>query len=544
MTVTFTVGPDANSLDPNISSWLSSNPFSLEFMSSLSSFVPDTSSWMPDQLSTTQLVFKNGTDFVVIQGTGMALNGGLTLGSTTSLGDFLDNVSGTITNLRLVTGGSFNSGNDTVSGTTIGTASFSATQWQVTSPNSDGQTQTVTVTGTDLPTSLSAVTGIFAGTYAGSAIALSGITLTGPSQTETISFSSTALDITIDGYELAIDGSSLPTSLTAAEIDGTAPISFSSTLTGATLTDLGNGQVDAALSGLGAGIAVSVEEGGIVTGFQDVFGAGVIDASAYTGDITEAITDSGDIEINGKYVSDVPVADLIGGSGMNTIDLTDFASGSGATVFLGDGSVSNGIGGTQGLRNFTEVVLDPFSASAGPLLTVGGVATGDILQLDLPPEFVNSVTETPSSFTVTLDPFFDLAPVTYGVTGGYGTLAESADANGNTDLTFKAVNPPTEFAALGRHTTPVAGVQVVVENVGAAESRGLFSQPASQPGGISPPRAPPPPAPSAAATDSQVALLAAAIASVPASISGAAEAAPSAPSTALDSQFLTQPQPG
>jgi hypothetical protein len=533
MAATLTVGSDLASIGTNLSTWLATDPFSLEFMSSLSTFLPDTSDWRPQQLSTTQLVFSMGSNVVVIQGSGMALNGGLSALSTGTLGNFLDNISGTVTSAELVTNGAYSPTHGTVTGTTVASATFSATQWQITSPNSDGETQTVTISGTDLPTGLTAVTQILDGTYAGSAIAISGITLVGPNQTESISLSSTLMKIDLDGYELDLAGSSLPNSLTAGEIDGTQRFTFNSVLTGATLTNLGTGQVDASITGLGAGVAVGLAADGTFTGFGDLLTSGTLNGAAYTGNITESIQSTGGVDVNDEHFSDAPIADLIGGSGTNTIDISSFGPGSDTEVNLAAGTVSNGLGGTQGLQNFKVVELAPFfgSPTLGP--TIGGLVTGDIIELDLPTSFVTSVTKTPSSFTVEVFGFLDS---TYGVTGSFGSLTMSADANGNTDLTFKAVTPPTEFVKTGKGTAVVGGAKVFDNAVESAAARGFASEPAAGSGG--PAATPGVPG---AGTDGQVALLAAAVATLPASTSSAAAAAQSSPQATPDNPVLTEP---
>jgi len=222
------------------------------------------------QLATTEVAFESTTGTPVY--TAVVLGSGMSV-SNTDLGNTLG-ISGTISSIKLYSGGSFANGVVT-GGTVVGTATFTGSAWTLTSG-----TATLTIAGDDLPTSVSAVDAVLAGNYSGPDFDISSVSLsnngaplisaslsagewtitsgplefalagsnlptgaltvealidgsyTGPaigvssievesagSALGTLSLSSTGLTITTGGYALALDGTDFPASLTAAQID-------------------------------------------------------------------------------------------------------------------------------------------------------------------------------------------------------------------------------------------------------------------------------------------------------------------------------------
>ena len=165
------------------------------------------------QLSTTQIAVEypgaSSNIYLLVHGTGLGLP------STDLNGQVnLSNATGTVTSAQLYSGGSFNAGTGTLTGgTQLASITFSASQYSVTAGAS-----TLTVSGTDLPTTAGVVESLLGGTYSGGPLAISQIQANDNGQAITFSYSSTSISLTTGNYSVTLTGT-FPASLTAAQFD-------------------------------------------------------------------------------------------------------------------------------------------------------------------------------------------------------------------------------------------------------------------------------------------------------------------------------------
>jgi autotransporter passenger strand-loop-strand repeat protein len=328
------------------------------------------------QLSAAQVAFEFPATpsplYLLVDGVGLGLpstdlNGPINLADAT----------GTVTSATLYSGGTFSDG-VVNGGVEIASVVFSSTAYTFTAG-----TASLTISGSDLPTTAGVVESITSGGYAGGNLAVSEITATDNGQSISLSLTPTAFTLDVGDYSIALNGN-FPTSLTAAEINALATHSTSTfdtllgvsgiDVTGVTITDTATDTVVESATASPGGVPVSSltlgGNGGVGEAVAKLLGLVAGGTLVRDGDVA-TVTSLG-TEIDGAYLSAGGFA-IVADGGYEIVSSGGVASG---TVLLDEGQqqvLSGGSATDTVISSGGEADISAGASTSGATVNSGGV---------------------------------------------------------------------------------------------------------------------------------------------------------------------------